>query len=76
VFSPEIREFKETRYQFERPFLLDSSDCTATFGITATPMGEGLAAVAEQGRWTAGGVAARSTRTASGSGPSPTTRAA
>ncbi len=46
VFSPQLREFKETRYQFDRPFLLDSSACTATFGITATPMDEAFAAIA------------------------------
>ena len=46
LFSPQLRELKETRYQFDRPFLLDSSDCTATFGVGATPMDAGFAAIA------------------------------
>lgn len=50
VFSAQIREFKETRYQFDRPFVLDSSACTATFGIEPTPLDEALAAVAEHAR--------------------------
>jgi nucleoside-diphosphate-sugar epimerase len=47
LFSPQVRELQETRYQFERPFLLDSTACTATFGITATPLDDGLGAVAD-----------------------------
>ena len=47
VFSPQVREFKETRYQFDRPFVLDSSACTSTFGIEPTSLDEALAAVAE-----------------------------
>ncbi len=39
VFSPQVREFRETNYQFDRPFLLDSSACTATFGIERDPDG-------------------------------------
>ena len=50
VVSPQIRELKETRYQFDRPFLLDSSACTATFGIRPTPLDDGLAAVAARAR--------------------------
>jgi nucleoside-diphosphate-sugar epimerase len=50
VFAPQVREFKETRYQFDRPFLLDSSACTATFGITATPMDTAFAAIAVEAR--------------------------
>lgn len=46
LFSPQVRGFRETTYQFDRPFLLDSTACTATFGIAATPMDEGLVAVA------------------------------
>ncbi len=36
--SPFLREMRETRYQFDRPFVLDSSAFTATFGVAATPM--------------------------------------
>lgn len=50
VFSAQLRELKETRYQFDRPFVLDSSACTATFGIEATPLDEALAVVAEYAR--------------------------
>lgn len=39
-FSPDIRELREIRYQFEQPFILDSADITATFGIEATPISE------------------------------------
>ena len=57
VFSPQVREFKETRYQFDRPFLLDSSACTATFGITATPMDAAFAAIADGAEGSAGSAA-------------------
>ena len=50
LFSPELRELKETRYQFDRPFVLDSSACTAAFGIEPTPLDEALLAVAEHAR--------------------------
>ena len=56
VVSAQMRELKETRYQFDRPFLLDSSDCTATFGIEATPRDAALTAVADAAR--AGSLAA------------------
>ncbi|PZF80929.1 NAD-dependent epimerase/dehydratase family protein [Jiangella anatolica] len=41
---PIMRELKETRYQFDRPFVLDSSDFQATFGQRPTPLAEGMAA--------------------------------
>ncbi len=50
VFSAQMRELKETRYQFDRPFALDSSACSATFGIEPTPLDEALAAVADHAR--------------------------
>jgi nucleoside-diphosphate-sugar epimerase len=50
LFSAPIRELKETRFQFDRPYALDSSACTATFGIEPTPIDEALAAVAERAR--------------------------
>ncbi len=50
VVSAQMRELKETRYQFDLPFVLDSSACTATFGIEATPLDEALAAVADAAR--------------------------
>ena len=54
VVSPEIRGFKETRYQFDAPFLLDSSAATATFGLGATPMETAMAAIAAEARSTSG----------------------
>ncbi|GAC1592202.1 MAG: NAD-dependent epimerase/dehydratase family protein [Acidimicrobiales bacterium] len=38
IMSPMIRELEETRYQFVAPFVMDSTACTDTFGIQATPM--------------------------------------
>ncbi len=46
LVSAQLRELKETRYQFDRPFLLDSTSCTRTFGLEATPLDEALSAVA------------------------------
>ncbi len=37
---PMAREFDEVRYQHDRPFVMDSSDFTATFGAKATPLDE------------------------------------
>ena len=48
VFSPLIRELRTTRYQFTRPFILDSSTTTATFGLTPTPLDEVLRAAADR----------------------------
>lgn len=42
LFVPMMRELQETRHQFERPFVLDSSAYTATFGESATPLDEAL----------------------------------
>ena len=50
VVSAQMRELKETRYQFDLPFLLDSTECTATFGIEATALDDALAAVADAAR--------------------------
>lgn len=50
LFSAQMRELKETLYQFDRPFLLDSSAATDTFGITPTPLDEALTAVADDAR--------------------------
>ena len=41
---PFVRELDEVRYQFKRPFVLDSRAAQETFGLTPTPMEEGLAA--------------------------------
>lgn len=38
LFSPLIRELKEIRYQFDRPFLVDSTAYEAEFAVRATPV--------------------------------------
>ncbi|MEV7968323.1 NAD-dependent epimerase/dehydratase family protein [Sphaerisporangium sp. NPDC088356] len=42
VLSPLLRELEETRYQFVRPFIVDSSAFETTFGIAPTPLDEAL----------------------------------
>jgi nucleoside-diphosphate-sugar epimerase len=50
MVSSQVRELKETLYQFDRPFVLDSSACTAAFGIDPAPLDDALAAVADHAR--------------------------
>ncbi len=40
---PLLGELRETRHQFERPFVLDSTAAQERFGLTPTPLREGLA---------------------------------
>ena len=40
--SPAVRELREVRYQFVRPFVIDSRDFQVTFGVSPTPMDEAL----------------------------------
>lgn len=42
LFSPLVRELRATRYQFERPFVLDSSAATTTFGLKPQSIDESL----------------------------------
>jgi nucleoside-diphosphate-sugar epimerase len=44
LFKPEIGALKEVSYQFDEPFVTDSSLTESTFGLTATPLAEGAAA--------------------------------
>ncbi|MEV7598998.1 NAD-dependent epimerase/dehydratase family protein [Kitasatospora sp. NPDC089797] len=44
LFSPLLRELRETRYQFDRPFVVDSTAYEAAFTVRATPLAEQLAA--------------------------------
>lgn len=37
AFSPTIRELKETNYQFESAFIMDSTDAQRHFGVEPTP---------------------------------------
>lgn len=45
---PFLREMRETAYQFQRPYVLDSSAITDAFGLTATPWEEVCRATGEQ----------------------------
>ncbi|GAA4237198.1 NAD-dependent epimerase/dehydratase family protein [Actinomadura meridiana] len=45
LFSPMVKELRETRYQFDKPYILDSSAFESTFGMAPTPLDEGLRAV-------------------------------
>lgn len=47
VFSPLIRELKEVRYQFDRPFVVDSSAYEAAFALRATPVDEQIRATVD-----------------------------
>lgn len=47
VFVPMMRAVREMQYQFQRPFILDSSLTESTFGLTPTPMDVSLRAAAE-----------------------------
>jgi nucleoside-diphosphate-sugar epimerase len=42
LFSAEIREFAEVRYQFEDPWILDSSAAQTTFGLVPSTVDEAL----------------------------------
>ncbi len=47
LFSPLIRELRETRYQFDRPFVVDSSAYESAFAVRATPVEEQVRATVE-----------------------------
>ncbi|MFI8090356.1 NAD-dependent epimerase/dehydratase family protein [Streptomyces sp. NPDC086080] len=47
VFSPMIRELRDIRYQFDRPFVVDSSACEAAFALRPTPVDEQVAATVD-----------------------------
>ena len=42
-FAPAAREMVEMAYEFEEPYLLDSSRIERAFGLRPTPLGEALA---------------------------------
>lgn len=46
--APFARELLETRHQFERPFVMDSTLTEATFGLAATPWTDVLAETVDQ----------------------------
>jgi nucleoside-diphosphate-sugar epimerase len=45
LFNPMMRQLPEVAYQFEGPFVLDSSAAQRTFGLTPTPWDDVLAGV-------------------------------
>lgn len=45
LFSPLLKELRETRYQFDRPYVLDSSAFESTFAMAPTPLDGALRAV-------------------------------
>ncbi|MFD8707339.1 NAD-dependent epimerase/dehydratase family protein [Kitasatospora sp. NPDC059648] len=47
LFSPLLRELRETRYQFDRPFVMDSSACEGAFTLRATPLEQQLTATVD-----------------------------
>jgi nucleoside-diphosphate-sugar epimerase len=42
LVNAEAREFRKVRYQFERPWVLDSSAAQETFGLVPTPLDDAL----------------------------------
>ncbi len=42
LFIPEAKESLEMMYEFEKPFVVDSSKFESTFGVQATPMREAI----------------------------------
>ncbi|MFJ7586625.1 NAD-dependent epimerase/dehydratase family protein [Streptomyces sp. NPDC097617] len=47
LFSPLIRELKEVRYQFDRPFVVDSSAYETAFAARPTPLDEQVKATVD-----------------------------
>jgi nucleoside-diphosphate-sugar epimerase len=47
LFSPTLRELRATRYQFVRPFVIDSSVTERTFGLHPTDLDAALKAVGQ-----------------------------
>jgi len=47
VFNGQVRELKEMLYEFEEPFVVDSSRFESAFGVHATPLDEAIPATVE-----------------------------
>ncbi|QXJ22091.1 NAD-dependent epimerase/dehydratase family protein [Actinomadura graeca] len=45
TYSPLFRELRETRYQFDKPYVVDSSAFETTFGMAPTPLDEALKSI-------------------------------
>lgn len=48
LFNRDAREMRELRYQFDRPFVLDSSAATSHFGLAPTSLEDTLRAMLDQ----------------------------
>lgn len=46
LFDPIVKELRPTRYQFTKPFVIDSSATEKAFGLAPSPMDDALRAVA------------------------------
>ena len=46
LFDAEAREYREVKYQFDRPWVLDSSAAQTTFGLRPTPLDDALRTMA------------------------------
>jgi nucleoside-diphosphate-sugar epimerase len=42
LFIPEVKEMVEMLYEFDQPFIMDSSKFERTFGMKATPMRDAI----------------------------------
>ena len=49
LFNGQVRELKEMLYEFEEPFIVESTDFEATFGQHASDLDDAIAAAAELG---------------------------
>jgi nucleoside-diphosphate-sugar epimerase len=45
LVSPMLRELRETNHQWDRPFILDSSDFETTFGVAPTALDDAIKAI-------------------------------
>lgn len=50
LVNPMARELRETRYQFDKPYLLDSTPFERAFGMTPTPLDDALRAIVAASR--------------------------
>jgi nucleoside-diphosphate-sugar epimerase len=50
LFNPSVAELPEMLYEFEQPFVMDSSAFTTTFGLQPTPLAEAVAATVDWAR--------------------------
>jgi hypothetical protein len=51
LFSPLVRELKETSFQFSEDFVMDSQAAQQTFGLEPTPWDQALADVLRSYGW-------------------------